>query len=69
MLGLCSATELHICFALIVLIGVIQLNCHGLEGNGLSFLYTLPRSNSVLRRNQISPSIIGRLGHGTNVRL
>lgn len=69
MLGLCTATELHIRFTLIVLIGVIQLNCHGLEGNDLSFLYTLPRSNSVLRRNQISLSIIGRLGHGTNVRL
>lgn len=54
----CALLRRYTSASLTVLIGVIQLNCHGLEGNGLSFLYTLPRSNSVLRRNQISPPLL-----------
>lgn len=56
--GLGSTTEWHTHSSLLVLIGVTQLNSHGLVGNDLSFIYIFPRSDSVSRGNQIFPSTI-----------
>lgn len=54
--GLGSTIQPYTHSSLLVLIGVIQLNSHGLVGNGLSFLYTFPSTMRIW-------------GYGENVEL